>query len=62
MAPEIDLTKARPAENVHEKHVLDLMGDVALTKRDLRWFAAKGVPVPDSHQRAGNDSAGAAAE
>ncbi|MDH3232997.1 MAG: adenosyl-hopene transferase HpnH [Alphaproteobacteria bacterium] len=65
MAPEIDLTQARRAESVHEKHVLDFMGEVALTKRDLRWFEAKGVPVPDSHQRAGNDSgekAGAAAE
>jgi hopanoid biosynthesis associated radical SAM protein HpnH len=62
MAPEIDLTKARRAENVHEKHVLDFMGEVALTKRDLRWFEAKGVPVPDNHERASDGKTGAAAE
>jgi hypothetical protein len=63
MAPEIDLTRARRAENVHEKHVLDFMGEVALTKRDLRWFEAKGVPVPDNHERADSGrKTGAAAE
>ena len=62
MAPEIELTQARRAESVHEKHVLDFMGEVALTKRDLRWFDDKGVPVPDNHRRAGNGGAGAAAE
>jgi len=62
MAPEIDLTQARAAENVHERHVLDFMGDVALTKRDLRWFAEKGVPVPDAHQRATESSTSSAAE
>ena len=50
MAAEIDLSKARPAEDVHEKHVLEAMSDVELTKRDLRWFAEKGVPVPDERK------------
>jgi hopanoid biosynthesis associated radical SAM protein HpnH len=52
MAPEIDLARARPADNVHEKHVLDFMAGVDLTKRDLRWFEAKGVPVPDERKGA----------
>lgn len=46
MAPEIDLTKARPAEFVHEQHVLDAMQGVTLTKRDLRWFEARGIETP----------------
>ena len=55
MAAEIDLSKARPAESMHEKHVLDFMGDVDLTKRDLRWFAEKGVPVPED-RKGGKDA------
>ncbi len=46
MAPEIDLSKARPADDVHEKHVYDFMADVDLTKRDLRWFEARGLEPP----------------
>jgi hopanoid biosynthesis associated radical SAM protein HpnH len=48
MAPEVDLSKARPADDVHERHVYDFMADVDLTKRDLRWFEARGLepPVP----------------
>ncbi len=60
MAPEIDLSKARKAEAFHEHHVLEAMSEVDLTKRDLRWFAEKGVDVPPPRQPAGGASAGAA--
>jgi len=46
MAPEIDLTKARPAEHVHEKHVMDAMQGAPITARDKRWFEAKNLPLP----------------
>ena len=55
MAAEIDLSRARPADSVHEKHVLDFMSDIDLTKRDLRWFAEKGVPVPEE-RKGGTDA------
>ena len=50
-APEIDLSKARPADDVHETHVVKVMSEVELTKRDLRWFAEHGVAPPEP----GND-------
>ena len=45
MAPEIDLSKARPAEHVHEKHVMDAMAGAPITARDKRWFEAKNLPL-----------------
>ncbi len=60
MAPEIDLSKARKAEGFHEHHVLEAMGDVDLTKRDLRWFAEKKIDVPSARQAAGGAPADAA--
>jgi hypothetical protein len=49
MAPEIDLTKARRSERLHERHVYDAMKDVPLTARDKRWFEAKNLPVPGAN-------------
>ncbi len=46
MAPEIELSKARPAEIMHEKHVYDFMKETSLTARDKRWFEGKGLPLP----------------
>ncbi len=48
MAPEIDLSKARPAERVHERQVYDAMQGATLTARDRRWFAAKNLPLPEA--------------
>ncbi len=50
-APEIDLSKARPADDVHDTHVVKVMSEVELTKRDLRWFAEHGIAPPEP----GND-------
>ena len=47
MAPEIDLSRARPAERVHERHVLDAMKGAPITARDKRWFAGKNLPLPE---------------
>jgi len=49
MAPEIDLTKARRSERLHERHVYDAMKDVPLTARDKRWFEGKNLPVPGAN-------------
>ncbi len=46
MAPEIDLSGARPSERVHERQVLAAMQNVALTARDRRWFERKSLPLP----------------
>jgi hopanoid biosynthesis associated radical SAM protein HpnH len=46
MAQEIDLSKARPAERLHEKHVYEVMAEVPLTARDKRWFEGRGLAVP----------------
>jgi hopanoid biosynthesis associated radical SAM protein HpnH len=46
MAPEIDLAHARPAAQLHEKHVYDVMQGTALTARDKRWFEGRGLTPP----------------
>ena len=51
MAPEIDLTKARRSERLHEKHVYDAMQGVPLTARDKRWFEAKNLPLPGNEPK-----------
>jgi hypothetical protein len=51
MAREIDLTKARRSERLHEKHVYDAMKDVPLTGRDKRWFEAKNLPLPGNEPK-----------
>jgi hopanoid biosynthesis associated radical SAM protein HpnH len=45
MVPEIDLSQARPAERLHEKHVHDAMAGIALSARDKRWFENRPLPV-----------------
>ncbi|MEM9684365.1 MAG: adenosyl-hopene transferase HpnH [Pseudomonadota bacterium] len=60
-APEIDLSKARPAEDLHEAHVADVMSEVELTKRDLRWFAEHGVAPPEPGNDTGKEKAPVAA-
>jgi hopanoid biosynthesis associated radical SAM protein HpnH len=62
MAPEIDLSKARAADNVHEQHVYDFMKDVAITKRDRRWFEARGLEVPAAANEGDGEAPIAAAE
>ena len=47
MAPEIDLSKARKAERVHERHVVDAMKGAPITARDKRWFEGKNLPLPE---------------
>ena len=51
MAPEIDLSRARPAERVHEKHVYDAMRNAPITARDKRWFESKNLPLPDNEPK-----------
>ncbi len=59
MAPEIDLTKARPADDFHERYVTDFMRDVPLTKRDRRWFETHGVDIPEGENEAKQPTAAA---
>jgi hopanoid biosynthesis associated radical SAM protein HpnH len=47
MAPEIGLSRARPAARVHERHVMDAMKGAPITARDKRWFEAKNLPLPE---------------
>ncbi len=49
-APDLDLSKARKAEDVHEQHVYEAMKDVEITKRDRRWFERHGLSVPSNDQ------------
>lgn len=58
-APDIDLSNQRPAEAVHERHVYDFMKDVDLSKRDLRWFAERGLEPPAPANEKGRGGAGA---
>jgi hypothetical protein len=62
MAPEIELSKARPAEDVHERHVYNFMADVELTRRDLRWFEARGLTPPEPANQDEQQPPAAAAE
>jgi hypothetical protein len=52
MAPELDLTNARPAARLHERHVYDAMKDAPLTARDKRWFEGKNLPLPGNEPKA----------
>jgi len=58
-APDLDLSKARKAEDVHEQHVYEAMKDVEITKRDRRWFERHGLALP-SNDTDGKSSVAAA--
>jgi hopanoid biosynthesis associated radical SAM protein HpnH len=52
MAREIDLSRARPAERLHEKHVYEAMHGVTLSARDKRWFEGKALALPAARMNA----------
>ncbi|MFQ5953571.1 MAG: adenosyl-hopene transferase HpnH [Kiloniellales bacterium] len=58
MAPEIPLAAARPADNVFEQHVMEVMAGIQPTKRDQRWLDAKNIKLSEKAEaKAGNAAA-----
>ena len=49
-APEIDLTKARPSEKIHERQVYDFLKGSELSERDRDWM--KRNPLPEHEKPA----------
>ncbi|MEZ5647654.1 MAG: adenosyl-hopene transferase HpnH [Alphaproteobacteria bacterium] len=50
-APEIDLTKARPADKIHERQVYDFLKETELSERDRDWMRRNPLPEHQVSQK-----------